>query len=472
MRTAVLLFVMLVVWEVAGTAQAKLVACVGDSITYGAGIANRARDSYPAQLQQILRQYDALWEVQNFGVSGATLLSKGDLPYVRQTAFGNAQACNPDIVIIKLGTNDSKPQNWQYKGEFISDYEKMIDVFRSLPSQPQVWICKPVPAFYVSFSIRPEVIHDEILPMIDQISREKNAPVIDLYAALADYGSLFPDGIHPNAEGAGLMAQTIAPCLLGVRFSPDFNHDGVVNLADFARLALLWRQNDSSLDVAPPLNGDGVINWLDFGGLARYWMTYPGLVAHWRLDETEGEVARDSLGRFNGVVHGSPLWQPVGGRIGGAVELDGIDDYISTGNVLNPGAGAFTVLVWIKGGRPGQTILSQANRSRMGEVWLGTDASTGAVLTRLTDGSRLTQPLVSNAVVTDGAWHCLRLVWDGTARHLGVDGQEVAADPGQLGALKSSTTDFYFAAGKDLEPGSFWSGQLDDIRFYGRAVMP
>ena len=175
----------------------------------------------------------------------------------------------------------------------------------------------------------------------------------------------------PNAEGAGVMAQTIAPYLLGVRFSPDFNHDGIVNFTDFAHLALLWRQNDASLDVAPVPNGDGLISWLDLGGLARFWMTYPGLVAYWKLDETDGAVARDSLGHLDGVVHGTPLWQPAGGRIGGAMELDGLDDYVSVGNILNPGDGAFTVFVWTKRGRPGQTILSQSDKTGSGEVWLG-----------------------------------------------------------------------------------------------------
>ncbi len=472
MRITVVLWAVLLVSGLTETTQAKLVACVGDSITYGSGIANRTVDSYPAQLQRLLRQYDLSWEVQNFGVSGATLLSKGDLPYVRQVAFANAQACHPDVVIIKLGTNDSKPQNWQYKTSFVSDYENLIDSFRALPSKPQVWICKPVPAFYVNFGIRPEVIHDEILPLIEQIAREKNVPVIDLYAALQDHASLFPDGIHPNAEGAGLMAQAITPFLLGVRFLPDVNYDGVLNFADFAFLATLWRQNEQSIDVAPPPSGDGIIDWLDLGGLAQFWMTYPGLVAYWRLDETDGQVAHDNRGHLPGVVHGAPGWQPEAGRMNGAVELDGIDDYISTGNILNPADGPFTVFVWIKGGRPGQTVLSQSNRAGAGEVWLGTDAATGAVMTRLTDGSRITQPLLSSVVVTDGVWHCIRLVWDGSSRHLYVDGNEVATDKRKLNALKSSHADFYFAVGKDLESGSFWSGLIDDIRVYGRAVMP
>jgi hypothetical protein len=348
----------------------------------------------------------------------------------------------------------------------------MIDAFRALPSRPQVWICKPVPAFYVNFSIRPEVIHDEILPLIDQIAREKNAPVIDLYTALQNSGRLFPDGIHPNAEGAGLMAQAIAPFLLGVRFLPDFERDGVVNFVDFAHLALLWRQNESSFDVAPVPNGDGLIDNRDLGGLARFWMMYPGIVAHWTFDEAQGEVARDNLGRLNGTLHGSPVWQSGEGRIGGALSFDGVDDYVSTGPILNPGAGPFTAFIWVKGGRPGQVILSQSNKSGTGEVWLGTDAATGALMTRLTDGSRITQPLVSNTVITDGAWHSLRLVWDGSGRHLYVDGKEVAADKRKLNLLRSSDADFCIGAGKDLEAGSFWGGLTDDLRVYGRALMP
>jgi acyl-CoA thioesterase-1 len=473
MKARTLFLAVLVVCGLAATAQAKLVACVGDSITYGSGIADRTNDSYPAQLQDILRQCDPAWEVRNFGVSGATLLRRGDKPYIGQSAYTDARTCNPDVVIIKLGTNDSKPQNWQYKDDFATDYGNMIDVFRALPSKPVVWICKPVPAFAVNFTIRPDVIHDEILPLIDQISQEKGAPVIDLYTALLPYGSLFPDNIHPNAEGAGIMAETIAPFLSGVLFLPDFNHDGVLNLEDFALLANRWLENDLSLDIDPPPAGDGVVGYQDLAGLAAYWMTYPGLVAHWELDETDGNLASDSLGRFDGTVYGSPLWRPADGRIDGAVELDGVDDCIRTGNVLNPLDGPFTVVAWVKGGQPGQAILSQSNQPGPGEVWLGTDASTGALLTNLIDGGRGAAPLISETGITDGAWRLVRLVWDGSYRHLYVDGREVAVDSTRkLGTLKSSTAGFNMGAGRNLESGSFWSGLIDDIRIYDRAVMP
>jgi len=472
MRARLSLVAMLVACGLTAAAEAKLVACVGDSITYGAGIADRINDGYPAQLQRMLQPYDSAWEVRNFGVSGATLLSKGDKPYVLESAYSSARACNPDVVIIKLGTNDSKPQNWAYKNDFVPDYEKMIDVFRALPSRPEVWVCKPVPAFRENFTIRPDVIRDEILPLVEQIGREKHAPVIDLYTALLKAGNLFPDGIHPNAEGAGLMAQTIAPFLLGVCFLPDFNGDGVLNLVDFSRLASLWRASESSLDIAPPPSGDGVLDYRDLAGLARYWMTYPGLIAHWKLDETEGELAADSRGQSGGSMHGSPIWRPDDGRIHGALELDGTDDYIDVGSVVNPADGPFTVFVWVKGDRPGAVILSQSNQFATGEMWLGTHPVSGVLMTNLTDGSRGTVPLVSDAVVTDGSWHHVHLVWDGSRRYLYADGKEVAVDKRKLTGLKFSAAGFHIGAGKDLELGSFWSGLIDDVRFYNRVVKP
>ncbi len=466
------LFVLLILFLVAAAADAKFVACVGDSITYGSGIADRTHDSYPAQLQRMLREFDPAWEVQNFGVSGATLLSKGDKPYIRESAYQNALASNPDIVIIKLGTNDSKPQNWVHADEYIPDYIAMIEAFRALPSAPVVWVCKPVPAFYVNFTIRPEVIRDEILPMVEEISAQTGAPIIDLYTVMLDHGDLFPDGIHPNAEGAGLMAEAIVPYLTGIRMAPDFNHDGVINLTDFAYMAAQWLGGEVSLDIAPAPDGDALISYLDLTGLGMYWMKYPNLLVHWPLDEAEGDLAADVLGRFEGTLIGEPQWQPDGGVIGGALELDGIDDYISARTILRPTDGAFTVFVWVKGGGPGQVILSQANASGVGVTWIGTDEATGALMTRVTDGGRITTPLVSDQVITDGQWHRVRLVWTGSRRSLYVDGQEVAADERDLGNLRASSAGFLLGAGEDFAPGTFWSGMVDDVRFYNRAVKP
>ena len=200
------------------------IACIGDSITFGASIKNRTRDCYPAQLGRMLGEK---WQVRNFGVSGATLLKKGDLPYWDQQAFKDALAYNPHVVVIKLGTNDTKPQNWKYKDEFATDYADMIDRFAELPSSPRIWICHPVPAYPERWGISDTLIKNEAIPLISQVARDKHIPVIDLYGPLSDKPELFPDLIHPNAEGAHGIAGEIYAVLSGRPWTAEFEPSGL-----------------------------------------------------------------------------------------------------------------------------------------------------------------------------------------------------------------------------------------------------
>jgi lysophospholipase L1-like esterase len=188
------------------------VACVGDSITYGNSIKYRVRDCYPAQLGRLLGYK---WQTRNFGVSGATLLKKGDKPYRQQQAFKDALAFNPNVVIIKLGTNDAKTLNWKFKNEFVSDYKDMIDCFAKLPAKPRIWICRPVPAYPARWGITNEVIKNEILPLVDQVADKKHVGLINLYEPLSGKPQYFPDKIHPNAKGAALMAKVIYKAITG-----------------------------------------------------------------------------------------------------------------------------------------------------------------------------------------------------------------------------------------------------------------
>ncbi len=192
----------------ADAAPAIKVACVGDSITEGAGL---GVNTYPATLGRLL---GTNYSVRNFGVSGTTLLRKGDMPYWNQGAFRTATNSSPDIVTIMLGTNDSKPYNWVYKAQFSKDLSDMIDIFAGLPSHPRVFVCLPVPAYAVNFSIQPEVIRTEVIPLIKQTARQKGAMTIDTYNALAGRPDLFPDNIHPNAAGDALIAKTLHGALM------------------------------------------------------------------------------------------------------------------------------------------------------------------------------------------------------------------------------------------------------------------
>lgn len=188
------------------------VACIGNSITFGSGIADRPRDSYSSQLARML---GPKWEVRNFGVGGRTLLKKGDFPFWKEEAYLQAKAFLPDVILIKLGTNDTKPQNWTYSREFFPDYRTMVQELKALPSHPKIYLCKPVPAFGNRWGINDSILVHGVIPAVEKLAREENLPVIDLYAALSGKASLFPDQIHPNAEGAGLMAKTIQKALTG-----------------------------------------------------------------------------------------------------------------------------------------------------------------------------------------------------------------------------------------------------------------
>ena len=186
------------------------IACVGDSITFGSGIKDRNSNSYPAQLSSMLGKNTT---VSNFGVSGATLLKKGNKPYWSQPKYKAALEFKPDVVIIKLGTNDSKPANWKHKAEYISDYIDLIESFQKLESKPTVWICYPVPAYPGRWGITDKVMKEEVIPLIDEVAKQADVKIIDLYSALSDKKEMFPDTVHPNAAGAKVMAETIAEVL-------------------------------------------------------------------------------------------------------------------------------------------------------------------------------------------------------------------------------------------------------------------
>lgn len=189
------------------------VACVGDSITYGYGLKHPATESYPADLQRSLGP--AHWQVRNFGVSATTLLNSGDRPYTKTTAYKEALAFNPDVVVIMLGTNDSKPQNWSHQAQFESDYERLIRDFQALPSHPRVFACHPViVAHEGKWGINEPVVLQE-LPLIDTAARTTGAAVIDMQPVLRGHEALMPDNVHPNAEGARLMARAVYGALTG-----------------------------------------------------------------------------------------------------------------------------------------------------------------------------------------------------------------------------------------------------------------
>jgi len=248
----------------------------------------------------------------------------------------------------------------------------------------------------------------------------------------------------------------------------DFNGDGKVDGKEVLYMAGRWGTNEPLADIGPLPFGDGSVDLQDLVVLAEHIgkeVTDPTLVAYWPLDETEGMFAADSVGDNDAIVIGGATWQPDGGQVDGALQLNGIDGYAVTGPIIDPADGPFSIFAWIKGGTSDQVVISQQFASN----WLATDAE-GNLITELKGHGRPTGPLFSETVITDGQWHRIGLSWDGSYTMLHVDGVMVAEDVQD--GLESSEMGLNIGTGKMTQPGTYFSGTIDDVRIYNRVVSP
>lgn len=192
------------------------VACVGDSITYGSLVRNRAQNCYPAQLERLLGEE---YSVRNFAVNGHTLMHSGDKPFWKHKNFKRSTEFAPDIVLIMLGTNDTKAYNWTCIGEYIADYREMVAHYALLPSRPKVYVLTPPVEFVVKGSHKVKFgmsndIMNEIVAALKEMAETDNLPVIDINAATKDHPECFQlDGIHPNRTGDTVIARTVYEAL-------------------------------------------------------------------------------------------------------------------------------------------------------------------------------------------------------------------------------------------------------------------
>lgn len=201
----------------AGDAKIR-VACVGDSIT--------ELSNYPGMLQKMLaadeelaKENKAGYDVKNFGVSGSTLLSKSDRPYVKQKKYEAALAFKPNIVILMLGTNDTRkvgPNTYQHIDEFVPDAKKLIGAFQALETKPKIYLCLPVPIYgQGNFNLTNENLVAGVIPAVKKAADETKVTLVDMNAALSNHPEWFPDRIHPNADGARAIAATAFKAITG-----------------------------------------------------------------------------------------------------------------------------------------------------------------------------------------------------------------------------------------------------------------
>ena len=186
------------------------IACVGNSITEGYGNSSQAM-AWPGQLGRLLGpDYD----VRNYGKSGYCMGKNTDYSFWNTTNFTNALNFDPDIVIIALGTNDADPRRWDVTGdEFKQDYLDMIDAFRADGRNPVVFCTLPPPIFPTASSRQNSYIEQKLIPIVKEIADEVNAYVIDFHQTMMDQAAGFPDNVHPNDQGAALLAQVAYNCI-------------------------------------------------------------------------------------------------------------------------------------------------------------------------------------------------------------------------------------------------------------------
>jgi len=173
------------------------VACMGNSIT------DEHLSNYPSQLQTMLGEK---YTVKSFGSSGATVLFDTYHPYWHTIDFFEAQEFFPDIVVIMLGTNDARTDNFQSINNFVTDYTKILNRIQLLDSKPKIFLVKPPPIFENDLDLVPESFSEKIIPLIEQVGNEQNIEIIDVYSEMKNHPEYFIDGVHPNNAGAKVIA--------------------------------------------------------------------------------------------------------------------------------------------------------------------------------------------------------------------------------------------------------------------------
>lgn len=188
------------------------IACVGDSITRGTFVWRRTSKCYPAQLQASLGDG---YCVRNFGANGCAAQRDSDRPYWDCSAFAQSISWQPDTVLLMLGTNDSRGDNWRGVGPFVADYHDLVEHYRSLPSRPRLWLLTPPALFRLGNSekVRYGMDDSALRPMCDairEVARDLECGLIDINADTASHPEVFRfDGVHPGGAGAALIAHTV-----------------------------------------------------------------------------------------------------------------------------------------------------------------------------------------------------------------------------------------------------------------------
>lgn len=266
------------------------IACVGDSITYGDKIEERETRSYPAALARLAQ---GRLEVGNFGVNGATALPTFFRAWTDTLACRQALAFAPDAVVVMLGINDLLGFR-ERLDEYPAALCAVVARFQALPNPPRLFLCTLTPiAPPESAQDVNRLIRETMNPAIRAVAAETGAAVVDVSAVFPNRMELLPDGLHPTAAGAEIIAQAVWAALEPLTVpAPQIRPAPVAGPVDLSvrnearaarQRAELWRRGraapeedpaaEPAADVAalvPLLAGDAPApaRWADLAALA------------------------------------------------------------------------------------------------------------------------------------------------------------------------------------------------------------
>ncbi|MFC1604601.1 kelch repeat-containing protein [Planctomycetota bacterium] len=412
---------------------------------------------------------DTLATVEEYDPATDTWTEKADIPTARQFV-------STSVVNGKIYAMGGIPEKTWTAFSTVEEYDPVTDTWTKKGDMP------------VPRSFTTSVVDDKIYAFGGNASRGgaplsnvfQYDPATDTWTAKDDMpvrmlgmstsvvgGSIYVIGGTSASYPYSSSLSTVWEYDTGFRVPPDFNGDGIVDGADVSIIVDHWHTDNALYDIAPPPFGDGIVDVQDLIVLAEHLFNDYRAIAQWKLDETAGDIAYDSVGDHDSTLNGNPFWQPAGGMYAGALEFDGIDDYVETDFILDPAKGSLSAFAWIYSGAPGQVIISQTGD--FGGTWLGIDPSEGKLITGFSD--IYFGVLVSETVITDGQWHHVGLVYDLDFLHrlLYVDGVLVAEDATVVSGMPSDGG-LYIGASKDLDSTSFFSGFIDDVRIYKKAL--
>ncbi len=184
------------------------IACVGDGVMMGVGLADPSSEACPAQLESLLGDD---YQVKSFGFEGATILANGGKPFFESDEYKELYSYEADVIIIMLGAEDSKAAVWGGKGQFVARYKNLVSKLRANPNnKPEIYLYTPTPIFTdVAKDASAQsnaVVAKEINPLIAEVARNTkvkqfNAPEIG--------ENLYNGAVYPNAAGAKQLAKHI-----------------------------------------------------------------------------------------------------------------------------------------------------------------------------------------------------------------------------------------------------------------------